>query len=267
MEKDFPLLLEEPEAYKGNFLWFSITIEVAPTRDIAFIHRFEVKTSSDKILLPLPGFKSEFMTVGALPFPLSVQTQRVEVNIEKAIIKQNQDRCRPKTELYRLNDGNIGVMVYLPEQYKGRRCKIQIVSRLKDFARSDPLSTELVIGIFPPWGWKKGEMRIELKGALQTVTLGQKLVAGVHDVKSGRRRRKYRPKDHIRRLIKMNNDLSWNFSVGEFEYGQEVRLRVRASRIPLMSLVAPLVFSLTFAFLIFGWIIQWIIEGIKSIIK
>jgi len=57
-----PLIIEDPSAYQGEFSDLQINVMVAPTRDVLISYNFDLTSSSGKLLLPVPGFKSDFLT-------------------------------------------------------------------------------------------------------------------------------------------------------------------------------------------------------------
>ncbi len=262
------LLLEDSGAYQGEFSQLRVSLMAVPTRDVLIRYSFDFHPSAGKLLIPVPGFKSAFLTVGPFPIPLSVRVEKVDVGVDCVeVTKEDGTQVKPQVSIYRLRNGNKGVHLSgLPSE----RCKICISCTLFDAGRTDILGTELVLGIFPPWGWKSGTISVQVEGALQAgSTWGQKLVAGVHTLQTGRRRsflEKYRPANNVLRFFRTGNDLSWEFLTENVEETQEVRLRVRASRVPFMAPISPLVVWAVVIIVVIGILASWLGSLILGII-
>jgi hypothetical protein len=209
---------------------------------VVVTQRLIASSTSGGILFIVAGFKSRYLQLFSVAFPFSVCADRVEIRIELARTrKPDLDTwvdVLEKVELYRLADGNIGILVPLA----GKKAHdIELRMRLYDFARSDVLSTELVQGVFAPFGWQDQDILIRVRGTLQTASWGVKMVSGVHDCRTGRRvQGKFRPYGHLWRLFRTGNDLTWDLPRLSFGNGYEVRLRLRASRVPLLAPLSPL---------------------------
>lgn len=262
------LLLEDTGAYQGEFSQLRVSLMAVPTRDVLIKYSFDFRPSSGKLLVPVPGFKSDFLTVGPFPIPISVRVEKVDVSVDCVeVTKEDGTQMKPQVSIFRLRNGNKGVHLSgLPSE----RCKICISCTLFDAGRTDILGTELVLGISPPWGWKSGTISVQLEGALQAgSTWGQKLVAGVHTLRTGRRRgflEKYRPANKMLRLFKTSNDLSWEFLTENVEETQEIRLRVRAARVPFMAPISPLVIWAVVTIMVLGILASWLADLILGIV-
>jgi hypothetical protein len=241
-----------------------IEVHTSPTRDVVLT--FKLSSTSSRILLPVAGFKSRYLQLFSVAFPLSVCADRVEIRIEQAQIRntgtvQWVDVLEAITA-YRLLDGNIGILVPL-EANQLHDVILQV--RLYDFIRSDILTTELVQGLFPPSGWKDQDIQIKVRGTLQTATWGQKAVAGVHNCKTGRRiQGKFRPSGHFWRLLRTGNDIAWDFPVLNFSDGNEVRLRIRASRLPMLAPVSPFLVTGITGIVLLTWFVIQVITPLVS---
>lgn len=264
-----PLIIEDPSAYQGEFSDLQINVMVAPTRDVLISYNFDLTSSSGKLLLPVPGFKSDFLTVGPFPIPLSVRVEGLDVEVDRMeVLPEDGTQVTTDLSIRRLANGNKGILVSgLPD----KRCQITVACTLFGACRADILGTELVLGIFPPWGWNTGTISVQIEGALQAgSTWGQKLVAGVHSLQTGRRRgflEKYRPANNLLRFFRTGNDLSWKFLTENVLETQEIRLRARASRVPFMAPISPLVVWAVVVIIVLGTLAGWLGGLIAEIIK
>lgn|GEM_PF-1414090 len=250
-----------------------IEVRANPTGDVILTFKVSSASASGRILFPVAGFKSRYLQLFSIAFPFSVHADRIEIQIERSRIRKTGAlewmNVLEEIKLYRLSDGNIGIVVLLEAN---QRYDIELKVRLYEFTRSDIMSTELVQGIFPPLGWKDQDVRIKVRGTLQTTTWGQKAVAGVHNCSTGRRvQGKFRPLGHFWRLFRTGNDLAWDFPVLNFSDENEIRLRIRASRFPLLAAVSPILVTGVTAIILLTWfasqVIRPFIENLYGLIK
>lgn len=250
-----------------------IEVRANPTGDVILTFKLSSASTSGGILFPVAGFKSRYLQLFSVAFPFSVRADRIEIRVERSQIRKTGTldwmNVFEDIRLYQLSDGNVGIFVPLEtHQYYDTELKI----RLYEFIRSDILTTELVQGIFPPLGWKDRDVQIKVRGTLQTTTWGQKAVAGVHNCNTGRRvQGKFRPVGHFWRLFRTGNDLAWDLPVLNFSDGNEIRLRVRASRFPLLAAVSPILATGITAIILLTWfglkVITPIVDWLSSLIK
>ncbi len=267
MRGSLPVVLpEERAAFTGEFEDLEIKAAVNPLGDVYLTYQFKVKSTTERLLVPIAGYKPALVPLPLIEgasIPLLTRVEEVEVEIVKVHV---EPQPAASAQIYQMADGNKGVVLELP---KGIKCTVSLVCRISKFTRAEFLGTDLVISIFPPWGWKKEkEVSIEFSGSLITSIWGHKLLAAVHHSLSGKRMNKkwkifggkIRPGwpfiGTFWRALKPGNFQRWEFSVSSLGDDEEVRLRARAGRFPLLpgALVSPI---LPAWFLILILIVLW----------
>lgn len=195
----YPILLDEFDNYSADFSNLVITISTNPIGDVYLTYQFKIKSQSGEVLVPIAGFKSDYLPLtAAIPIPISVKPKEVAVEIIQ--LRINNKVVGPDViQVFLLKDGNKGIHWQLPSNRVTYR--ITVSCRLPSFVRVAPLSTELVIGIFPPWGWSQGDAEITFKGALLNSTWGYKMIAGVHNLTTGKRLPKFIAGKRLPRLV------------------------------------------------------------------
>lgn len=238
--EELGLLLLEEESFQNEFEDLSIDLRANPLGDLVFTYKVTVKNPQHRVLIPVAGFKYEFGTIGNIPFPLAIRAKRVDAevySVEAKDLKDGETKRDIQYEMHRLEDGNQGILIALPP--KDTKFQLTVIFGLRQFTRYDPFSTEFVIGVFPPWGWKSGELVLHLNAYLLAPTLSHKIAIGIHDSVTGARKRN--PK--LSNCYRVRNRIRASVEIEELTQKEEIDIRVRASRIPWIT-PAPIITSL-----------------------